>query len=115
MQPAAADASSARDRDEQCGERDRDRDEGDAGHPEVTAALLPEPGEHRLEQREVDRVDEGLKWPSCPSDRFSRELVPQTIWLLERAKAIEDGERLLRARRGLYVITQEPFGAAQCS
>src|SRR5262249_56884940 len=49
------------------------------------------------------------------SDRFGRELVPQTIGLLERAKAIEYGERLLRARRGLHVVTREPFGAAQCS
>src|SRR5438046_1394567 len=49
------------------------------------------------------------------SDRFSRELVPQTIRLLECAKAIEYGERLLRARRGLHVVTHEPFGAAQCS
>ena len=32
--------------------------------------------------------------------------------LLERAKAIEDGERLLRARRGLHVVTREPSGAA---
>src|SRR6266849_8469996 len=35
------------------------------------------------------------KWPLCPSDGFSRELVPQTIGLLERAKAIEYGESLL--------------------
>jgi hypothetical protein len=41
--------------------------------------------------------------------------VPQTIGFLEGAKAIEDGERLLRARRGLHVVAQEPFGAAQCS
>src|SRR5262249_37492641 len=60
-------------------------------------------------------VAQGLKWPSCPSARFSRELVPQTIGLLERAKAIEYGKRLLRARRGLHVVTHEPFGAAQCS
>ncbi len=52
---------------------------------------------------------------SCSSDRFSRELVPQTIGFLERAKPIEDGERLLRERRGLHVVTREPFGAAQCS
>ena len=48
----------------------------------------------------------------CPSDRSSRELVPQTIGFLVGAKAIEYGERLLRARCGLHVLTPEPLGVA---
>jgi hypothetical protein len=44
-------------------------------------------------------VAQGLEWPSWPSDWFSRELVPQTGRLLERANAIEYRERLLREVR----------------
>src|SRR5262245_53245101 len=60
-------------------------------------------------------VAPGLVWPSCASDRFSRELVPQTIGLLERAKAIEDDERLLGAHRCLHVVAREPPGTGQCA
>src|SRR5581483_6003224 len=63
----------------------------------------------------VGRVRRSGLWASCPSGRFSCELVPQTIGFLEGAKAIEDGERLPRARRGLHVVTHEPFGAGPCS
>ena len=54
------------------------------------------------------------KDPCDPSDRFNRQLVSQTIWLLECAKAIEDGECLVERHRGLHVAACQPLGATQC-
>ena len=51
--------------------------------------LAPTVGENRSTRSEERQTE------------FGDELVPRTIGFVERAKAIEDGERLLRVRRGL--------------
>ena len=97
--------------------RRRVRSMASAEHPTL-ATIATDRAESRRYQRWATSGADGRRMFEAygrPSDRFSHELVLQTIGFLERAEAIEDGERLLRARGGLEDVTHEPFGAGQCS
>jgi hypothetical protein len=68
-------------------------------------ALEASPSRPRDYATPRERRDHGrVNVLSRPSDGSSRELVPQEIGCLERAKAIEDGERVLRNRCGRHVV-----------